>query len=194
MQMALLHLVHTKIYSSAVSVFFCCIKNCKKTCGCSVAKSCLSICNSVDYSMPGFPVLQYLLDFDQTHVHWDSDASQASHPVFPFSIFPSIRVFSNESALHIRWPKYWSFSFSITPSNGYSGFISFRNDIFDLLDVQGTLKNLLQCHSSKASNAQHLAFFMFQLPHLYITTGKNHSFDYMDFCQQSDDSAFSHTV
>ena len=105
------------------------------------------------------------------------------------SIFPSIKVFSNESALHIEWPKYWSFSFSISPSNEYSGFIFFRNHIFDLLDVQETLKNL-QHHSLKASNAQHSAFFMVQLPHLYITTGKNHSFDYIDFCQQSDVSAF----
>ena len=161
--MALLHLVHMKICSSAVSVFSCCITNCQKTYGYSVAKSCLTLCNSVDYSMPDFPVLHYLLDFDQTHVHWDGDASQTSHPVFPFFscplIFPRIRVFSNESALHIGWPKYWSFSFSISPSNEYSGFISFRNDIFDILDVQGTLKNLLQHHNSKASIAQHSAFF-----------------------------------
>ena len=88
------------------------------------------------------------------------------------SIFPSIRVFSNESALHIRWPKYWSFSFSINPSNEYSGLISFRMDWFDLLAVQGTLKSLLQHHSSKASILQHSAFFMVQLSHPYVTTGK----------------------
>ena len=88
------------------------------------------------------------------------------------SIFPSIRVFSNESVLHIRWLKYWSFSFSISPSNVYSGLISFRMDWFDLLVVQGTLKNLLQHHSSKASVLRRSAFFIVQLSHLYMTTGK----------------------
>ena len=88
------------------------------------------------------------------------------------SIFPSIRVFSNESVLSIRWTKYWSFSFSISPSNEYSGLISFRMDWFDLLAVQGTLKSLLQQHSSKASVLQHSAFFMVQHSHLYMTTGK----------------------
>ena len=88
------------------------------------------------------------------------------------SIFPSIRVFSNESALHIRWPKYWSFSFSISLSNEYSGLISFRTNWFDLLAVQGTLKSLLQHHSSKASIPQCSAFFMAQLSHPYVTTGK----------------------
>ena len=86
--MALLHLVHVKIYSLAVSVFSCCITTCQKPCGCSVAKSCLTLCNSMDYSMPGFPVLHYLLDFDQTHDHWYGDASQPSHPVFPFFSCP----------------------------------------------------------------------------------------------------------
>ena len=88
------------------------------------------------------------------------------------SIFPSIRVFSNESALHIRWPKYWSFSFSISPSNEYSGLISFRMDWLDRPSGQGTLKSLLQHHSSKASILQCSAFFMVQLSHLYMTTGK----------------------
>ena len=88
------------------------------------------------------------------------------------SILPSIRGFSNESFLHIRWPRYWSFSFSISPSNEYSGLISFRMDCFDLLAVQGTLKSLIQHHSSKASTLWHSAFFMFQLSHLYVTTGK----------------------
>ena len=85
---------------------------------------------------------------------------------------PSIRVFSNESALHMMWPKYWSFSFSISPSNEYSGLISFRIDLLDLLAVQGTLKSLLQYHSSKASILQHSAFFTVQLLHPYMTTGK----------------------
>ena len=92
--------------------------------------------------------------------------------LLPPSIFPSIRGFSNESALHIRWPKYWSFSFSISPSNEYSGLISFRMDWLDLLAVQGTLKSLLQHHSSKASVLWHSAFFIVQLSHPYMTTGK----------------------
>ena len=93
------------------------------------------------------------------------------------SIFPSIRVFSNESALHMRWPKYWSFSFSISPSNEYPGPISFRMAWLDLLAVQGTLKSLLQHHSSKASILRQSAFFTIQLSHPYMTTGKNHSLD-----------------
>ena len=92
--------------------------------------------------------------------------------LLPPSIFPSIRVFSSESALHIRWPKYWSFSFNISPSNEDSGLISFRMDWLDLLAVQGTLKSLLQHHSSKASILQHSAFFLVQLSHPYMTTGK----------------------
>ena len=92
--------------------------------------------------------------------------------LLPPSIFPSIRIFSNESVLHIRWPKYWSFSFSISPSNEYLGLISFRIDWFDLLEVQGTLKSLLQHHSSKASILQHSAVFIVQLSHLYMTTEK----------------------
>ena len=92
------------------------------------------------------------------------------HPLFLLpSIFPSIRVFSNQSVLHFRWPKYWSFSFRISPSNEYSGLISFRIDLFDLLAVQGTLNSLLQYHSSKASILQHSAFFIVQLSHPYMT-------------------------
>ena len=95
------------------------------------------------------------------------------HPLLlPLSIFPSIRVFSNESGLHIRWPKYWSFSFSISPSTEYLGLISFRIDWFDLLAVQGTIKSLLQHHSSKASILQHSAFFIVQLSQPYMTTAK----------------------
>ena len=95
------------------------------------------------------------------------------HPLLLWpSVFPSITVFSNESSLRIRWPKHWSFSFSISPSNEYSGLISFRIDWFDLLAVQGTLKSLLQFHSMKASVLWHSAFFMVQLSHPYLTTGK----------------------
>ena len=95
------------------------------------------------------------------------------HPLFLLpSIFPSIRFFANESVIHIKWPKYWSFSFSISPTNEYSGLTHFRNDWFDLLAVQGTLKSLPQHHSSKASVLWHSAFFMVPLSHLYMTTGK----------------------
>ena len=110
-----------------------------------VAKWCPTHFNPLNYSSPGFPVLHYLVEFAQIHVHCVGDAIQPSHPLPPLlllpSIFPSIRVFSNKSALCIRWPKYWSFS--ISPSDEYSGFISFRIDWFDLLAVQGTLRSLL---------------------------------------------------
>ena len=107
------------------------------------------------------------------------------------SIFPSTGVFSNEFALHIKWSKYWSFSFSISPSKEYSGLISFRIDWFDLLAVQGTLKSLLQHHSWKTSILQCSAFFVVQLSHLYLTTGKTKALTiWMDLCWQSDVSAF----
>ena len=130
----------------------------------------------MDCSMPGLPVHCQLLEFTQTCVHWVGDAIQPSHPLsspspLP-SIFPSIRVFSNESVLCIRWPKYWSFSFSISPSNEHPGLVSFRMDWLDLFAVQGTLKNLLQHHSSKASILQRSAFFIVLLSHPYMTTRK----------------------
>ena len=130
----------------------------------------------MDCSMPGFPVHHQLLELTQTHVHWVSDAIQLSHPLsspssLP-SIFPSIRVFSSELVLHIRWPKYWSFSFSISPSKEHLGLISFKMDRLGLLAVQGTLKSLLQHHSSKASILQRSAFFTVQLSHPYMITGK----------------------
>ena len=133
----------------------------------------------MDCSTPGFPVHLQLPELTQTHVHQVSDAIQPSHPLSSPSppasgplIFPSIRVFSNESILHITWPKYWSFRFSISPSNEYSGLISFRMDWLDLLSVQATLKSLLQYHSSKASILRCSAFFTFQLSHPYMTTRK----------------------
>ena len=142
---------------------------------CSVAILCPTLCDPMDFSTPSFPVLHHLPEFAQTHVHWVSDAIQPSRPLSPsspfaLSVLPSIRVFPNELALQIRWPTYWSFSFS--PSNEYSGLISFRIDWFDLLAVQRTLKSLLQHHSSKASVLRHSAFFMVQLSHSYVTTGK----------------------
>ena len=106
------------------------------------------------------------------------------HPLLPPSIFLSIKVFSNESALHIRWPKYWSFSFSITPSNGYSGLISFRMDCLDLLAVQCTLKSLHQHHSSKASILWHSAFFMVQISHPYMITGKTKAWIWWTFVRK----------
>ena len=111
-------------------------------------------------------------------------------PLLPPSIFPSIRVFSNESPLLIRWPKYQNFSFNISPSNEHPGLISFRMDWLDLLVVQGTLKSFLQHHSSKASILLCSAFFIVQLSHPYMTYWKNHSFDQMDICRQSNVSAF----
>ena len=126
--------------------------------------------------MPGFPVLHHLPELAQIHVH--QVVMPCNHLVlccpllFLPSIFPSIRVFSNESALCISWPKYWSFSFSISPSNEYLGLISFRIYCFDLLAVQDTLTILFQCHSSKSSVLQCSAFFMVQLSHWHMTTGK----------------------
>ena len=124
----------------------------------------------------GLPVHHQLLEFTQTHVHQVGDAIQPIHP--PLSPSPptfnlsQYQVFSNESVLRIKWPKYWSFIFSISPSNEYSGLISFKVDCLDLLAVQGTLESLLQHHSSKASILRHSAFFIVQLSHPYMTTGK----------------------
>jgi len=129
----------------------------------------------MDCSMPGLPVYHQLPEFAQTHVHWVGDTNHLilCHPLLLLpSIFPSVRVFSNESVLCIRWPKYWSFSFSISPSNEYSGLISLRIDWLDLLAVRGTLKSLLRHHSSKASILQRSAFLIVQLSHPYMTAGK----------------------
>ena len=130
----------------------------------------------MDCSTPGFPVHHQLPELAQTHVHRVSDVIQPSHPLLSLpllpSILPSIRVFSSESVLHIRWPKNWSFSFSISPSNECSELISSRIDWLYLLVVQGTLKSLLQHHSPKASILQCSAFFIVQLSYPYMTTGK----------------------
>ena len=130
----------------------------------------------MDCSTPGFPVHHQLPELAQTQSIESVISSNylilcRSLLLLP-SIFPSIRIFSNESVLHIRWPKYWSFSFSISSSNEYSGLISFRMDWLDLLAVQGILKSLLQHYSSKASVLWPSAFFMLRLLHLYITAGK----------------------
>ena len=143
---------------------------------CSVAKSCPTVCDPMGYSTSGFPVPHHLLEFAQVHVHcimMPSSHVFLFHPLLLLpSVFPSIRIFSNESSLCIRWPKYWSFSFSISPSNEYSGLISFRIDWLYLLAVQGTLKSLLQHHSSKASILRRSTFFIVQLSHPYMTTSK----------------------
>ena len=122
---------------------------------CSVAQLCLTLCDDMDCRMSGFPVLNCLLEFAQTHVHSFGDAIQSSPPLSPHlllpSVFTSIWVFSNELTLQIRWPKYWSFSYSISPFNEYSRLISLRTDWLDLLAVQGTLKSLFQHHSSRSS-------------------------------------------
>ena len=127
----------------------------------------------MDCSTPGFPVHHQFPQLAQTHVHCFGDAIQPSHPLSsPSPVFPGIRVFFSESVVCIRWPKYWSFSFSISPSSEYSGLISFSMDWLDRLTVQGTLKSLLQHHSSVASILRHSAFFIVQLSHPYMTTGK----------------------
>jgi len=137
----------------------------------------VSLCDLMDCSMPGFPIHYQLFELAQAHVHQVSDTIQPSHPLccplllLP-SIFPSIKVFPNVSILHIRWPKFWSFSLSITPSNEYSGLISFKTGWLDLLAVQGTLKSLLQHHSSKASVLWLSAFTIVQCSHPYMTIGK----------------------
>ena len=130
----------------------------------------------MDNSTPGFPVLHHLpelLRLMSIELVMPSNCLVLCHPLLLLpSLFPNIRVFSNMLALHIKWPKFWSFSFSISPSNEYSGLFSFRMDWLDLLAVQGTLKSLLQYHSSKASILWHLAFFIAQLSSPYMTTGK----------------------
>ena len=161
---------------------------------CSVTQSCLTLYVPMDCSMPGLPVHHQLPELAQTHVHWIGDAIQPSHSLssllLPPSIFLSIRVFSKVSVPHNRWPEDWSFSFSNSPSNEYSGLISFRRDWFDLLAVQGTLKSFFQHHSSKASILWSSAFFIVKLSHPYMTTGKTISLTRWTFFWQSNVSAF----
>ena len=140
----------------------------------SVTQSCQTLCDPMNRSMPGLRVHHQLLESTQTHVYRVGDANHLilCRPLLLLpSIFPSIRVFSNESTLRMRWPKYWNFSFNISPSNEHPGLISFRMDWLDLLAVQGILKSL-QHHTSKASILPSLVFFIVQLSHPYMTTGK----------------------
>ena len=141
----------------------------------SLAQSCPTLCDPMDCSMPGFPVHYQLPELAQTHAHWVGDAIQPSHPLSSPSP-PALNLSQHQGlfkrVLHIKWPKNWSFSLSIYPSNEYSGLISFRMDWLDLFEVQGTLKSLLQHHSSKASILQCSAFFIVQLSHSYMTIGE----------------------
>ena len=152
-----------------------CIHPCldSHSCFCSVAWLCPTLCDPMDCTMPCFLVLHCLPELAQTHILRVDESMRSNHLILchPFlllpSIFPSISVFSEESALRIRWPKYWSFSFSSSPSSEYSGLISFRIDWFDLLAVQGILKSLLQHRILEVSVLHCSAFFMVQLLHLY---------------------------
>ena len=161
----------------------------------SVAQSCPTLCDPMDCSTPSFPDHHQLPELAQVHVHQISDIP-SNHLILcrPLlllpSIFLNIRVFSNESGLHIRWPKYWSFSFSISPSNEYSGLISFRMDWLDLLAVQGTLKSLFPTPQLKSVNSLALSFLYFPSLTSKHDYQKNHSFDYTDHYWQSNVSAF----
>ena len=140
----------------------------------SVTQFCLTLFNPMDCSTPGFPVHHHLPELTQTHAHCKGDAIQSFHPLLSpspptFNLFQHQGLFQWVRILYIRWPKYWSFSFSISPSNEYSGLISFRMDWFDLLAVQEILKNLHQYHSSKASILWRSAFFIVQFSHPYMT-------------------------
>ena len=160
-----------------------------KYCSCSVTKSCPTLCDPMDYSTLGLPVPHCLLEFVQVHVHWMSDVISSSFALSScLSLSQRQSPFQWISSLH-QVAKDWSFSFSINPSNEYSELISFRIDWFDLLAVQGTLKILLQQHSSKASILQCSAFFMVQLTSIH-EYWKHHSLECMDLCQQSDVFAF----
>ena len=145
-------------------------------CCCSVAQLFLTLCDPMDCRMPGFPVLYHLRELSQTHVHWVGNAIQPSHLLSPPS--PAFSLSQHQGLFQwvgssIRWPNYWSFSFSISFSSEYSGLISFKIGCFDLLGVQGSLRSLLQHHNSEASILWCLAFLMVQLPHPHmITTGK----------------------
>ena len=183
------------------------LENPINSCCSSVTQSCLTLSNPMDCSMLGSLVLHHLLELAQTHVNWLRDAIQPSCPLLPPSpwsspccpllllpsIFPSIRVFSNESEHHIRWPKYWSFSLSIHPFNEYSGLISFRIDWFDLLVVQG-LSRVFSNTTVKSINSSVLSLLYGPNLTSIHDYWKNHNFDYTDLCPQSNVSAFQHTV
>ena len=160
---------------------------------CSITKSRLTLCHSMDYqaSLSSTISQRSLLKLMSIESVMPSNRLTLCYPLLLLpSILPSIRVFSKELGLQVRWPKYWSFSFSISPSNEHTGLISFRMDWLDLLAVQGALKSLLQHHSSKASILWHSAFFIVQLLHPYITTGKTVTLTIWTFVRLSDLSVF----
>ena len=163
----------------------------------SVAQSCPTLCDPMNRSTPGLPVHHQLPEFTQTHAYQVSDAIQPSHPLSspsPPAPNPSQHQgFSNESTLHMRWPKYWSFSFSINPSNEHPGLISFRMDWLDLLAVQGTLKSLLQNHS-QSINFLVLSFLHSPTLTFIYDHWKNHNLDQTDLCWQSNVSAFQYAI
>ena len=177
------------VYLNVTQLFENCVSSV-----CSVAQSCQTLCNpwtAARHASLSITNSQSLLRLISIQLVMPSNCLILSRPhLFLPSGFPSIRVFSSESVLHIRWPKYWSFSFSISPSNEYSGLISFRLDWFHRLAVQETLKGLLQHHSSKASVLLHLAFFMVQLSHPYMTTGKTIALTRRTFVGKVDVSVF----
>ena len=157
---------------------------------CSVTQQCQTVCDPIDCSIPGFPVLT--ISRTLLKLKFFELVMPSNHLILLLlpSIFPRIRFFSNELAHHIRWPKYWSFSFSISPSNEYSGLISCRIDWFDLLAAQGTLKSLLQHHSSKSINSSALRLVYGPILTSIHDCWKKHSFDYTDLCWQSNVSVF----
>ena len=169
----------------------------RRSCCCSVAQSYPTLCDPMDCSTPGLPVPQCLPEFAQVCVHCIGDAIQPSHPLTPSSpspsIFPSIKDFSNELSVLIRWPKYWNFSFSINPSSEYAGLTSLKIDWFDLLAVQRTFRNVLQHHSSKASVLRHCLLYGPALTTV-CDNWEDHSLDYMDLSKQADISAFQHIL
>ena len=151
-----------QVFYKVTTMFHLSLSRLLLNCWCLVTRFCLTLCNSMDCSTPGLSVPYHLLQFVQIHVHCVGDAIQPSHPLRPsspsaFNLSQHQRLF--QSAVHIRWPKYRRFSFSISSSNDYSGLITRKTDWFDLLAVQGTLRNLLQHHNSKASVLWHSAFF-----------------------------------
>ena len=152
----------------------------------SNAQSCPTLCDPMNHSKPGLPVHHRLLEFTQTHVHWVGDAIQPSHLSLSFSSFhysfQASGFFSNESTFRMKWPKYWSFSFNVSPSNEHPGLISFRMDWLDLLAGQGTVKSLLQHHSSKSINSSVLSFLYSPTLTSIHDHWKNHSLDQMDLC------------
>ena len=165
-------------------------------CCCSVTKSCPTLCDPMDCRTPGSPVLHYLLEFAQIHVHWVSDAIWLSHPLLPS---PTFDFNLSQYQGFFQWvgslyQALWSFSFSIRLSNEYLGLIYFRIDWFDLLAIQGTLNSLLQHHNSKVSILQCSPFFMVQFSHPYMTTGKTTALTRQLDLQQSDVSAFWYAV